>query len=413
MLWFPLKEINMASPDHLVILKQGREKSLLRRHPWVFSGAIARIVGDPGCGDTVRIESAEGRFQAWGAFSPNSQIRVRVWSWAEEIRIDKAFIDARIRQAIDVRLRLFPTDDVDSYRLIHSESDGLPGLILDRYGDWLVVQYLSCGAEYWRNVILDSLITQVHPKGIYERSDADVRELEGLKPRAGLIWGEAPPELLKIQLYGLRFLVDLRKGHKTASYLDQRENHTLIQDFSYGKDVLDCFCYAGGFGLGALMGGAASVTAVDSSAEALALALQNIDLNNLDRGHFTEIQGDVFQVLRKMRDERRSFDLIVLDPPKFAPTVSQVQRAARGYKDINLLAFKLLRPGGILMTFSCSGGVDLALFQKIVAAAALDAGVDAQIIQYMHQARDHPIGLSFPEGEYLKGLVIQVASRDD
>ena len=388
----------MISNDMVIILKRGREKSLLRHHPWVFSGAIEKISGNPGIGDTVRIVGTDGQFLGWGAFSPNSQIRTRVWAWDEQSQIDASFFAARIRQAYLSRKNLFPTDAVDSFRLIHGESDDLPGLIVDRYAEWLVVQFLSSGSEHWRREIIDALVSEVQPCGILERSDADVRELEGLEPQIGLLWGDAPPALLEIHLHGLRYWVDLYSGHKTGYYLDQRENHTIVQKFADGRDVLDCFCYTGSFSVCALAAGAVSVTAVDSSADALALTEKNIALNELEARRFSKIQGDVFQILRKMRDERKSFDLIVLDPPKFAPTVSQVQRAARGYKDINLLALKLLRPGGILMTFSCSGGVDMALFQKIVASAGLDAGVDAKIIQFLHQACDHPIGLTFPEG---------------
>ncbi len=397
----------MSSVEKKIILKEGREKSLLRRHPWIFSGAISKTVGDPSCGDTVSISTAGGQFLGRGAYSPKSQISVRVWDWDENTQIDKQFFKDRIQQAYTSRHGIFQPDSVQAIRIIHGESDNLPGLIVDKYGEWLVVQFLSCGPEYWRKDILDALISEIQPKGIYERSDVDVRELEGLQSRTGLLWGEAFPKFLEINQHNLKFLVDVFQGHKTGYYLDQRENHMLIQNFSQGKDLLDCFCYSGSFSVEALAGGANSVTAVDASAEALALAGENMALNECDLSRVLMIQADVFQLLRKMRDERRSFDLIVLDPPKFAPTSAQVQKAARGYKDINLLALKLLRPGGILFTFSCSGGVDMLLFQKILAGAALDAKVNAKIIQYLHQARDHPIGLAFPEGEYLKGLIIQ------
>lgn len=397
----------MSSSEKVLIIKQGRDKSLLRKHPWLFSSAVERIIGNPVSGETVRILTSDGKFLGWGAYSPESQIRARIWDWSDQNQIDTLFFEKRIRQALRLRNNLFPPGSVDCYRLVHGESDGLPGLIIDRYNQWLVVQFLSAGPEHWRREIVGILSRELEPVGIYERSDADVRTLEGLEARCGLMYGEAPPPLHKIQLYGASYWIDLYQGHKTGYYLDQRENHRIIKEFSTGRDVLDCFCYTGSFSIGALEAGAASVTAVDSSAEALSLTEKNIELNHLDASRFSSVQGDVFQVLRKMRDERKSFDLIVLDPPKFAPTVSQVQGASRGYKDINLLAFKLLRPGGILMTFSCSGGVDLNLFQKIISGAALDAGVDARIIQYLHQASDHPVGLSFPEGAYLKGLVIE------
>jgi 23S rRNA (cytosine1962-C5)-methyltransferase len=301
--------------------------------------------------------------------------------------------------------------DTDALRLVHAESDGLPGLIVDRYAGTLVVQFLAAGAEYWRDTIADLLLELTGLKDIYERSDSDVRELEGLVPRTGPLRGD-PSERTTITEYALRFTVDFAHGHKTGFYLDQRENRRRVLQLAEGRQVLDCFCYTGGFTVNALAGGAKSVLSVDSSAEVLALCRANVSLNapastlhSLPSTLHTTLEGDVFQVLRKFRDEDRQFDLIILDPPKFAPTAAQAERAARGYKDINLLAFKLLRPGGILVTFSCSGGVDAALFQKIVASAALDAGVEAQIVEHLSQAPDHPVALNFPEGAYLKGLV--------
>ncbi len=389
----------------MVRLKAGREKSLLRRHLWVFSGAVAQVQGAPADGDTVRVVDAGGNFLAWGAYSAGSQICVRVWSWQAGQSIDAAFFRARLQQALAARQALGLEGQSNAMRLVHGESDGLPGLIVDRYADTLAAQFLSSGAERWREALADLLLELTGARGIYERSDVDVRRLEGLAERRGPLRG-SPAERLQILENGLQWWVDVAGGHKTGYYLDQRDNRARLRSLAAGREVLDCFSYTGGFAVSALAGGAASVLAVDSSAEALALGRENLALNGLDAGRIDWLEGDVFQALRGLRDRGRSFDLIVLDPPKFAPTAAQAQQAARGYKDINLLAFKLLRPGGLLFTFSCSGGIDAGLFQKIVAGAALDAGVDAQIVDYLHQAADHPVSLHFPEGAYLKGLVV-------
>jgi len=405
-----------------LILKPGREKSLLRRHPWIFSGAVVEVAGEPGVGATVDLISSDGQFLARAAYSPHSQIRARVWTFDDE-PVDQAFFRHRIRTAIQSRETWNLTPDTDSFRMIYAESDGLPGFIVDRYGELLVMQCLTAGAEYWRDTFANLLRAEIGPAGIYERSDADVRELEGLEPRSGWLVGSGMADLpesrissidsrisnIVITEAGLKFQADLAHGHKTGFYLDQRLNRQRLRLLAHGREVLDCFCYTGGFTLNALAGGAKSVLAIDSSAAALAMARENVALNGLlvDKAEFVE--GDVFQVLRKFRDEARSYDLIVLDPPRFAPTAAHAEKAARAYKDINLLAFKLLRPGGILMTFSCSGGVDAALFQKIVASAALDAGVQAQIVEHLSQSPDHPVALNFPEAAYLKGLTLRRA----
>jgi len=393
----------------VINLKSGREKSLLRRHPWIFSGAIEDIQGNPAEGETVEIRSSRDEFLAWAAFSPHSQIRARVWAWEYQTNIDAGFFRVRLQRAISARQGLFQDIEDNALRLVHAESDGLPGLIVDRYDQTLVVQFLSSGAEFWRDTLVNLLVALTGAESVYERSDVDVRQLEGLAPRSGLLRGNEPAEYLEISENGLRFWVDVRQGHKTGYYLDQRTNRARIRGLAKGCDVLDCFSYSGGFTTNALTGGANSVLAVDASAEANELALKNVVLNRLPVDRVAWQQGDVFQVLRGLRDRRRSFDLIVLDPPKFAQTASQAKNAARGYKDINLLAFKLLRSGGILATFSCSGGVSEELFQMIVAGAALDAGVEAQIVERLHQGADHPVALNFPEGSYLKGLVIRVA----
>lgn len=384
-------------------LKPGRERSLLRRHPWVFSGAIQSTEGDPVPGGTVDVYSSEGQFLARAAYSPDSQIRLRVWTF-EDDPVDHDFFRRKIAAAIHARDTYLHENESDSCRLINAESDDLPGIIVDRYNHTLVLQCLTAGAEFWREAITDLLIELTGLSDIYERSDVDVRQLEGLPQHHGPLRGK-PNEIITLQENGLKFKVNLALGHKTGFYLDQRRNRQRLRSFASGRQVLDCFSYTGGFSVNALVGGANSVLAVDSSEDALSLAQENASLNSFSETELQILCGDVFQVLRKFRDEARSFDLIVLDPPKFAPTVSQLEKATRGYKDINLLAFKLLRPGGILFTFSCSGGVDAGLFQKIVASAALDAGVQAQILEHLSQAPDHPIGLNFPEGAYLKGLI--------
>ena len=387
-----------------VLLKPGREKSLLRRHPWIFSGAVQQVAGDPAAGETVDLLSSTWQVLARAAYSPTSQIRARVWTFDDE-PVDKEFFRKRIRSAIDARQQLKIETRSNASRLIYAESDGIPGLIVDRYGDVLALQSLTAGSEFWKETIADLLLEETGLSVIYERSDADVRELEGLEPRIGLLRGDLSSFLFPILEHNLKFNINLQSGHKTGSYLDQRENRLRVRELANDKDVLDCFCYTGGFSVNALAGDAKSVLSVDSSAEALVLCRENVALNQLDESRHTALEGDVFQLLRKFRDENRSFDMIILDPPKFAPTAAQAERAARGYKDINLLAFKLLRPGGLLVTFSCSGGVDAGLFQKIVAGSALDAGVEAQIVEHLAQAPDHPISLHFPEGAYLKGLL--------
>lgn len=388
-----------------LILKPGRERSLQRCHPWVFSGAVAEVQGDPAPGATVEILSAAGAFLARGAWSPHSQIRARAWTFDPAEAVDDAFLRRRIAAALDMRRRLHLEDESNALRLIHAESDALPGLIVDRYADLLAVQFLSAGAEAWRETILDALQEQLSPQAVFERSDVDVRSLEGLPQRSGQVRGAPSSPLVTIHEHGLEFEVDLAGGHKTGFYIDQRPNRLAVRRLAQGREVLDCFCYTGGFSLNALQGGAASVLSVDASADALDACRSNAGRHPGFSARHDTLEGDVFQVLRKFRDEGRAFDMVVLDPPKFAPTAAQAEKAARGYKDINLLAFKLLRPGGLLVTFSCSGGVDAALFQKIVAAAALDAGVQAQIVTWLAQGADHPVGLSFPEGAYLKGLV--------
>ena len=388
-------------------LKPGRERSLLRRHPWIFSGAIDAVAGSPESGDTVKVRSADGRFLGWAAYSPSSQIRARVWSFDEAEVPGPELFRRRIEKASALRRAAIAPEATDAFRLVHGESDGLPGLIADRYADTLVVQILSAGCERWRATLIEILGELSRCSRIYERSDAEVRSLEGLVPRAGLITGPAIDRPVRIVEHGINYEVDVVGGQKTGFYLDQRENRRRVASLARGREVLNCFCYTGGFTLAALSGDARSVLSVDTSGPALAMAGRNVALNGFDAGRTQWIEADVFLTLRKLRDAGRQFDLIVLDPPKFAPTPKDAERASRGYKDINLNALKLLGPGGLLATFSCSGGISPELFQKIVAGAAADAGASLLLRERFFAAADHPVLIEYPEGEYLKGLLLE------
>ena len=389
-----------------IILKKGRERPVLKHHPWIFSGAIDRVEGNPVSGEPIEVFDSKGSFLAWAAFSPQSQIRARIWSWDPQQVISADFLYDRIAESLSYRKAI--GFDFPMMRLVHAESDGIPGLIVDKYEEILVVQYLSAGVEYWKDEITKSLVEISGAKTIFERSDGHVRSLEGLPKCIGVLHGPEPGDLVTIDELGVKTVIDIKNGHKTGYYLDQKENRKEIATLCLDKTVLDCFCYSGGFSVRALMEGAKSVTLVDESQDALDLALKNAEANNLDNGKITTQRGDVFQVLRKFRDKGTKFDVIVLDPPKFAPTASFADKAARGYKDINLLAFKLLSPGGLLATFSCSGGITRELYLRILSGAALDAGVNARIQINMGQSADHSINLSFPEGSYLKGFGIRV-----
>lgn len=388
-------------------LKDGREKSVQQRRPWIFSGAVERVEGEPESGATVEVRSATGEVLGQAAYSPASQIRARMWTWQAGQPVDIDFLRQRLRAAFEMRRHLIPGPETNALRLVHAESDGLPGVVVDRYADTLVLQILTAGAERWRDTLVELLGELTGAKCVYERSDVEVRRLEGLEPRVGVLYGKLPEKLV-VQENGLQFVVDVAGGQKTGFYIDQRQNRQKVRQAAQDRKVLNCFCYTGAFSLYAAAGGAASVLSVDSSVEALQIAEENTRLNGWGAEQLTWQAGDVFAELRTMRDRAWSFDLIVLDPPKFAPTSTQAKQAVRGYKDINLLAFKLLNPGGLLFTFSCSGGVNEELFQKVVAGAALDAGVDARIVDRMHQGIDHPVALNFPEGAYLKGLVCEV-----
>jgi len=390
----------------MIHLKRGRERSLRRRHPWIFSGAIERVAGKPKSGDTLDVRDASGNTVARAAYSPASQIRARVWTFDAAQEVDAAFFRARMMQALALREGLPAAKHGNALRLVHAESDGLPGLVVDRYADVLVAQFLAAGVERWREPILDALAELTGCEAIYERSDAETRKLEGLEPRSGFVRGNRAAARCPIIEYGLNFRVDVEQGQKTGFFLDQRENRQRVRALAAGREVLDGFSYTGGFAISALAGGAKRILAVESSAPSLEVARENLAANALDGSKVEFVHADAFAHLRTLRDRGAQFDLVVLDPPKFAPTAAQAKNAARAYKDINLLAFKLLRPGGLLATFSCSGGVDAALFQSIVAGAAVDAGAAAKILERFSAAADHPVALEFPEGEYLKGLLI-------
>ncbi len=391
-----------------LVLNPGREKSVLLRHPWIFSGAVQSVKGNPVSGETVDVVTSKGDWLCRAAYSPTSQIRARIWTWSQDEAVDEAYFSKRINTAIVNRQQLGLFKKSDAIRLIHGESDGLPGLVADIYGRVVVTQALSAGIDPWKMEIARILKEQTGAECIVERSDVEVRKLEGLDEFTGVLIGKEPAGEVTINEAGLRFGVDVLRGQKTGFYLDQRENRMLAGNLAHGRRVLNCFSYTGGFTIHALAGGAEDVLSIDSSAEAISAARRNMELNDLPANRAIWMEADVFQALRNLRDRAETFDMIILDPPKFAPTAAHAARAARAYKDINLLAFKMLRPGGLLFTFSCSGGVTTELFQKIVAGAAQDANVNARVSHWMTQAADHPVALNFPEGHYLKGLVCEV-----
>jgi 23S rRNA (cytosine1962-C5)-methyltransferase len=390
-----------------VILGEKRDKSIQRRHPWIFSGAIAKIHGTPTPGETVEIRLLDNTLIGRGAFSPQSKIRVRVWSFSPDETIDSAFFQKRLERALSNRASISQSGDT-AYRIVNAESDGLPGVIVDRYGDFLVGQFLTTGAQYWKNDIVSTLEKLIPNRGIFERSDSEALSKEGISPRTGALSGYPPPDLLEIKENNAVYLVDIRRGHKTGFYLDQRENRAAVASYAADSKILNCFSYTGAFAVAALKAGAHSVVNIDASADALAIAARHAEINGIDRHNCVEVVGDVFSLMRRYLADHHRFDMVILDPPKFAESRQHIDKAARGYKDINLLAFKLLSPGGILATFSCSGLVSADLFEKTVAWAAMDAGKDAQILKRLHQPPDHPVALSFPEGNYLKGLICRV-----
>jgi 23S rRNA (cytosine1962-C5)-methyltransferase len=392
-----------------IILEKGREKSLLRRHPWIFSGAIKSVEGKPERGETVDVLSSSNEWLARGSYSPDSQITVRAWTFDKDENIDSDFFRRKIVKALELRQRLPGIGtDFTACRLIGGEADGLPGLIVDRYGDYLAGQFLASGVEKYKATIVEMLIELTACKGFYERSDVAVRLKEGLTETTGTLFGAEPPEKIEIREHALKFYVDVKHGHKTGFYLDQRDNRNYLYKHAAGKTVLNCFSYTGGFGVAAAKGGAAMVTNADTSAPMLALGSENMQLNGIDEKLYENIEADVFCLLRKFRAEGRKFDIIVLDPPKFADSKHHMDKACRGYKDIAILGFQLLNPGGQLYTFSCSGLMTPELFLKITADAALDAGIDAHIVNRFCQAPDHAMSLHFPESHYLKGLLLNI-----
>lgn len=396
----------------LITLKAGRDKSAIRRHPWIFSGAIDTVSGDPEFGESVEVYAYNGDFLGIAAYSPTSQLRARFWSFFEKTEIDELFFEERLETAIQLReSRGFSiSNPLSAFRLIYAENDGIPGCIIDKYGEYYSVEILAAGPEKHREIIYKVLAKKTGCKGIFERCDSDVRKKEGMEKRTGVVYGIVPETPIPMEENGIRFLIDIRNGHKTGYYLDQRDARKRIGELSSGKKVLNCFCYTGGFGLFALKGNASHVYQVDVSKSALKIAKELLIENKLPTAKATHTEADVFQHLRKCRDKGETFDLIVLDPPKFVEAKDHLQKGARGYKDINLLAMKLLSPNGMLATFSCSGLMDMSLFQKIIADAASDAKKDMQIIERFGQPADHPISLAFPEGQYLKGLLVQLKS---
>lgn len=392
------------TPTATLFVKPGKERSLLRRHPWLYAGAIDRIEGRPASGDLVRVASPDGRFLAWAAFSPASSLRARAWSFREQELPDEAWLRARITESVARRATL--SGRTNAVRLVFGEADRLPGLIVDRYDGQLVVQLMAAGVEAWGEAIVDALVAATGCADVYERSDAASREREGLAPREGVLRGRAPQAPIPVSEDGVRYLVDVLRGHKTGFYIDQRDNRRLVAALAEGKRLLNCFCYTGGFTLAALRAGAAEALSVDSSADALSAGRAQQDLNGL-RAPSEWLQADVFETLRALHAQGRQFDLIVLDPPKFAPSVQHLERASRAYKQLSLAALRLLAPEGRLFTFSCSGAMSVELFQKVVAGAVFDAQVDAQMLGRLQAGEDHPVAMTHPEGEYLKGLMLR------
>ncbi len=405
----------MDTNSAALVIKKGREKPIRNRHPWIFSGAVARVEGVPEPGDIVEVVDGGGAFLACAYYNPHSQINGRILTWNPDEPIDDSFWRRKIERALAGRaaLGLEPStlaSPTNAYRLINAESDGLPGLIVDKYDDYLVLQCLTLGIDGRKQTLINLLADILHPTGIVERSDVSVRRQEGLDEVKGSVWGQEPPAELLVRENGQEFAVDLLGGHKTGLYLDQRDNRTAVcqPPFVAGKEILNVFAYTGGFALYAAASGAKSIVNIDSSVEALTLAEQNVIRNGWERPLDEYIAGDAFEILRYYRDEGRQFDMVILDPPKFVYSQRDIKQASRGYKDLNWLALRLLRPGGLLATFSCSGRVSADLFQKIVFGAAVDAGRDVQIIQQLGQAPDHPILLTFPESAYLKGILCRV-----
>lgn len=391
-----------------LVLKKGKEKAAWQKHPWIFSGAVDRIKGKPENGEVIKVLAADLSFLAYGYFNGQSRVAVRLLEWDENTVIDRAWYAAKIKAAITSRARILRENETDTCRLIFSEADYLPGLIVDQYADFLSLQILSAGMENVKEELIAILREELNPRGIFDKSDANARTHESLEPAQGLLWGEHPPEFIAVKENGITYHINIAEGQKSGFYCDQRDNREILAAYTRDQDVLDCFCYSGGFTLNSLKMGAAHVTSVDSSALAIETLAHNLELNGFAPEKQQSIQSDVNKQLRLFRDEGKLFDVIILDPPKYAPSRSALDRAARAYKDLNRLGMSLLKNGGILATFSCSGAVDLETFKQIIAWAALDAGREVQIIKQFHQPEDHPVRVSFTEGEYLKGLLLRI-----
>ena len=394
---------------HVVRLKKGKEKAVRQLHPWIFSGAVESVKGKPENGEIITVTDNQGEFLAYGFYNDQSRVAVRLLEWNQEAEINEEWWRRRISKAVKARQALINTEDTNTYRLIFSEADFLPGLIVDRFADYLSVQILTSGMERNKAVILDELQQLLHPLGIFDRSDASARGHEGMEASSGgVLRGEQPPEFVTVKENGVRYDVNISAGQKSGFYCDQRDNRRIVSEYAAGKRVLDCFSYSGGFSLNALKQEAAEVTSVDSSALALETLGRNIEINNFQNASHRLIQSDVNKQLRSFRENGEKFDIIILDPPKYAPSRSALNKASRAYKDLNRQAMLLLEPGGLLATFSCSGAIDISTFKQILAWAALDAGKEVQFIYQFCQPADHPVRSSFPEGEYLKGLLCVV-----
>jgi len=391
-----------------VVIKAGHVQPVWAGHPWVFAQAVDRIEGGAAPGEDVEVRDARGNSLGRGLYSPGSAIVVRLYTRSAEARVDGALFADRIARAVERRTALdLPSEQTSAVRLVNAEGDDLPGLIVDRYADFVVCQFLAAGADAWRSTLAEALLELCSATGVYERSESGLRRKEGLQSQRGLLLGSEPPAVIEVQTPPTRHLVDIVNGQKTGTYLDQQWNRARVAAYARDARVLDAFAYTGGFAIACLRAGAAGATLIETSAEALRVAERDAELNAV-AGACELSANNVFDELRVLRDAERQFGLVVLDPPKFVHSADQLRSGSRGYKDINLLGLQLVKPGGILATFSCSGHVDGALFQKIVAGAALDAGRDAQILERLSQPPDHPVALEFPEGEYLKGLILRV-----
>lgn len=390
-----------------VILKRDKEKAVFQRHPWVFSGAVERVKGKPANGDIVRLLNHKGEFMAYGFYNDQSRVALRLLEWDEQNVVNEGWFRAKVAMAVNARADVL-NEQTNTCRLIFSEADYLPGLIVDKYADHLAVQILTSGIEKMMPVIMDELRQLLNPLSIFDKSDASSRQHEGLDTDNTVLWGDVPPASVEVKENGITYSINIAEGQKSGFYCDQRDNRRILAAHTRGKKVLDCFSYTGGFTLNALHNGAASVTSVDSSALAIETLKQNIGLNKFDAEKHTAIQSDVNKQLRAFKESGEKFDVIVLDPPKYAPSRSALDRAARAYKDLNRIGMGLLNSGGLLATFSCSGAMDLESFKQVLAWAALDAGKQVQFIYQFCQPECHPVRASFPEGEYLKGLLCRV-----